>query len=167
MFSIGQKIVYKGNGLCIFRGTEEKKIAGHPVSYYLLTPCTRPNSSVLVPCANPALVEQMRPMLTREEAAALLAAPAPAEEWTESERERSAQFRAVLSEYDRPGLVRMIRILHHHKAVITAKGRRLYASDEKLYKEATELLCAELSEALSLPPEITVKRILSAETGEN
>ena len=163
MFSIGQKIVYKGNGLCIFRGTEEKKMAGHPVSYYLLTPCARPNSSVLVPCANPALVEQMRPMLSKTEAKELLSYAATAEErWTESERERTAQFRVLLSEYDRQGLVRIIRVLHRRKLALAEKSRRLYASDEKMLKEAADLLCVELSEALSISSEDAMKQLVEA-----
>lgn len=162
MFTIGQKLVYKNSGLCVYEGVQDKILAGRSVSYHVLTPCTKTNSTVLIPCDNPQLTQQMRPMMTQQQARELLdgAAQTP-DEWLDKERERTARFRGYLSEYDRSGLVRILRTLTHRRQQVEPLGRRLFAGDEKLLKEVQALLCCEIAESLSLTEDEILSRLLA------
>lgn len=162
MFTIGQKLVYKNSGLCVYEGVQDKLFAGRTVSYHVLTPCTKTTSTVLIPCDNQQLSQQMRPMLTPQQAQQLLSDAAQmSDEWLEKERERTARYRGYLSEYDRRGLVCVLRTLTHRRQQVTPLGRRLYAGDEKLLKEVQALLCCEIAESLSLSEDEILSRLLA------
>lgn len=150
MFSVGQKVLYGSNGVCSVEGVTMRRIGKDDIEYYVLKPVCSAGSTLFVPTANRALCEKIREVLSADEIRSVLDAPASEEEWIENKALRSERFREIISRGNFTELIAMIRRIHAHAEEVSANGKRLHASDERLLREAEKMICDEISLSLSI-----------------
>lgn len=152
-FQKEQYVVYGKMGVCRVADHQMLAFGGiEKEEYYILEPRRDPRSFIYVPCGNAALMERMRPLLTKEEIDTMLA-DVPQEDilWIDDRGERASHFRAIMGTQDRCQLVRLVRCLYAKKREKVAAGKKLSAADEAFLQECIHLLEEEFSLALDIP----------------
>lgn len=151
MFWAGQRVVYGSHGVCDIADIETKVIDRKKVEYFVLAPIDQPGARFYVPTANPAALEKMRPLLTRDELDALLNSEETTRDtWIPDENRRKMLYRELINRGSRADLICMIRMLHRHKAEQLAAGRKFHLCDENFLRDAEQLLSAEFSLVLGI-----------------
>jgi CarD family transcriptional regulator len=102
---------------------------------------------------NKKLVEQMRPLLTRDEIFALIHTvdDLPATEWVRDNRVRSERFKVILESGDRAAILSMMDTIREMGKLRLAEGKKNHLSDENILKKAEKLIYSEFSIVLSIP----------------
>ena len=162
MFSFGDKVTYKNNGVCILEGTVTKGSYGAQAEYYVLRPLAHPNSSVFVPCANETLTASIKPLMTPDQTREFLELlKSAAEVWDDDDRERAELLRSAVNSEDRLLIGSVIRTLSTRKEQRALAGKKLYSADERFLKEAGEILVSEISASLSVTEDEALSLILA------
>ena len=73
MFAVGDNVLYGADGVCTITEHGMRDFFGSTREYYILKPNADPSGTVYVPADNPALVEKMRRLMTKEEIDGILA----------------------------------------------------------------------------------------------
>ena len=140
MFSIGEKVMYGGTGVCVVEEiTSVKFSASQPGKpYYLLRPMYQ------VP---------IRPVMNRSEAEAVIdAMPAvPAEICTEKNLSALRNYyQKQITSFDSMDLIRLAKSIRAKKIEAEKRQKRIGSTDEKYLRRAEELLFGELAVALEI-----------------
>lgn len=152
MYQIGAYFLYGIHGVCQMTGTEERKVDGRSVFYYVLEPIDNFDSKFLVPQHNAKALAKLRPVLDRDELDVLLGSQDVREDgWIEDENQRKLYYRELIHSGDRTALLRMVHSLHQHKLQQEAAGRKLHQCDDNFLRDAQRLLSSELSLVLDIP----------------
>lgn len=151
-YKTGDVVVFGAEGLCRIEDITEKKFGKEIIQYYVLRQLMRENSVNYIPVNNEKSVSKMRPILTAEEITELIS-QMPLEEtpWIENNRERQQQFKEIILYGDSKDLIRLVRNLYIKRRQQEAKGRRLYAADERVFKDAENIVFEEISYVLDMP----------------
>lgn len=162
MYQIGQQVVCGGSGVCTVAQIGPRETGGR--LYYTLIP-RYGTETIYAPVDGKVF---LRPILTRKEAEALIAAiptipPAPVE--GNNSQLRTQYYRAALRSHSCGDLVRLIKTIYQH-----SQGRRRSMRpsqlDETYRKRAEDLLNGELAAALELEREQVPRYIRAALEGE-
>lgn len=154
MFQVGDTITYGTQGVCRIVGTEENDLGGDTVEYYVLKPVFDENATVYVPKNNRILLSKMRPVLSEQEARALLHTVQDIKTvWTDDDAKRRQEFQELLSCGDRTELCALIKTLSAHQKQQKSKGKHLHINDEAVLKQAKTLLFSEIAFALQTTPD--------------
>ncbi len=154
MFQEGDYIVYRSTGVCRVEqvAVPEDFDAAPDTLYYCLAP-VRGSGVIYVPVNSPVF---MRPILTREEAMALISAIPQIPEQPNYSRDQKAlqeQYKTQLRSHDCRTLVQMIKGIRKKSRVLTATGKSAGKTDLQYMKQAEAMLHEELSVALGIPYE--------------
>ncbi|MBR1843237.1 MAG: hypothetical protein IJ788_08210 [Oscillospiraceae bacterium] len=117
--------------------------------YYTLSPLYR-SGRVLAPVEGKVF---MRPVISREDAMALIEAiPATEEEACEERNLRmlTEHYQARLQQYDPMELVRVIKSVQKKRDLALSRGKKLGQIDERFMHRAEEMLYGELAVALKI-----------------
>ena len=148
MFEIGSYVSYRADGVCKIADIREESfgvLAEHTL-YYVLHPIHDEKSIFFIPVDNQTLVAKMRPLLSRDEIAALIKKVSERPlEWIPEAKPRANFFKNILSEGDREELIYLVRLLKVHTETTVAQGKKVYATDDSAAKRAAQLLFAEFS----------------------
>ncbi|MBR3289838.1 MAG: hypothetical protein IKI63_03560 [Clostridia bacterium] len=155
----GDVILYNPSGVCRIEDVREETFAGTAGEYYVLKPICQEGSTIYIPIENERLTQRMRPLLSPEEAEALLRKTPTRPDWIEDSRERSETYMHLLSQGDRSAMIRIIRLLSDHKAEVTRQNHKFYASDEKVLAAARRMIGEELAYVLHTTPEEALNRL--------
>ena len=140
-YQIGDVVVFGAEGLCRIEDITEKKFGKEIIQYYVLKQLMRGNS-----------VSKMRPVLTEEEITQFIRQmPSQEVPWIENNRERQQAFKEIILYGDSRDLIRLVRNLHLRREEQVAKGKKLYAADERIFKDAENIVFEEISYALNIP----------------
>ena len=155
MFSVGSNVIYGSNGVCRIEQIRSESFSGEEKEYYILTPIDDPKTVIYVPTDSPALTEQMRCLLSKEEMNSLLCRETDGEllEWVNDPRSRKELFRDILYSGDRVQLLRMLRTIHARRQQQAEQGRKLYAADEEAFARGEKLLHSEIAAVMQIHPE--------------
>lgn len=161
MYSVGETVLYGSQGVCKIVGTDEKKIGGSKVKYFVLKPVYDENSTLFVPLSNNDLMSKMRSVLSAEEIYEMIKAM-PDEDtiWIDDENERKQKYQQIISQADRKKLVQLIKTLYLHKISQQEKGRKLHQCDEIILKQAEKLLYDEFALVLKIKPDEVLPLIM-------
>ena len=151
MYQVGELIIHGSDGVCRVEKIGPLEMAGAPkgVDYYTLSPLYR-SGTIFTPVDTEVY---MRPVLTREEAEALIdRIPDIPEQASRTTNPRllSEQYRASLKSGDCVELVRLIRGVYAKGRAAAKKGRHLGQVDERSLKQAADMLHGELAVALGM-----------------
>lgn len=159
MYQPGDQVVYGIHGVCVILGTEEKTVDRQKISYLILEPIDQPGSRFYIPKDKPAAVAKLNPLLTVEEARAMLFTQEDTgNAWIADENRRKLHYRELIASADRKALLSMVRALHRHKKEQQLQGKKFHQCDENFLRDAQKLLCSEFSLVLGL----SYKQIISS-----
>ena len=150
MFGIGDIVVYGAQGICKIECTENKMIGRQKVEYYVLKPLFNENTAVFVPIENETLIAKMKPVLTTDEAYALIkkSAKLDALKYADENQKREA-YKIILASGDREKLISLIKTIRLERETRRVVGKKLNLSDEQSLRKAELLIYNELAFVLN------------------
>lgn len=163
MYAVGDKIIYGGSGVCTveeicarkFSRTEPDK------QYYKLRPVYG-TETIYVPLDSPAF---MRPVMTREEAEALIARMPQIEEQvciSSSVTMLRQQYEEFFRDHSCESYIRLVKGIY----IKGLNGKKLGQTDQRYMKRGEEVLYSELAVALGIKPAEVPAYIKAAIEGE-
>lgn len=152
MFSIGEKVMYGGTGVCVVEEiTSVKFSASQPGKpYYLLRPMYQ-TGTIQTPADSGKV--PIRPVMNRSEAEAVIdAMPAvPTEICTEKNLSALRNYyQKQITSFDSMDLIRLAKSIRAKKIEAEKRQKRIGSTDEKYLRRAEELLFGELAVALEI-----------------
>lgn len=153
MHSVGEKIMYGGAGLMEIVDIREESFADIPRKYYVLRDLhSSSDSQTFVPTDNEKLTAAMYPLLTKDEAAALISrvADIPLLECNSDNRIRAEKFKLIIESGDRVSLISLIKTVNEINRSRREEGKKNSLADESALKKAEKLIYAEFSEVLGM-----------------
>ena len=151
MLTVGQTVVYGTQGVCTVKEISMLKLGKTKGEYYALSPIDDPGSTVYVPPANEKLMSKLRPVLTGEEADALITeAVREPLEWIESDAERKSACDDIVKNGDRKQLMRLVGMLYRRRELLKDQKKHFHNVDAQYLKTAERMLHGELAYALGI-----------------
>ena len=151
MLTVGQTVVYGTQGVCTVKEISMLKLGKTKGEYYALSPIDDPGSTVYVPTANEKLMSKLRPVLTGEEADALITeAVREPLEWIESDAERKSACDDIVKSGDRKQLMRLVGMLYRRRELLKDQKKHFHNVDAQYLKTAERMLHGELAYALGI-----------------
>ena len=151
MLAVGQTVVYGTQGVCTVKEISMLKLGKTKGEYYALSPIDDPGSTVYVPTANEKLMSKLRPVLTGEEADALITeAVREPLEWIESDAERKSACDDIVKNGDRKQLMRLVGMLYRRRELLKDQKKHFHNVDAQYLKTAERMLHGELAYALGI-----------------
>ncbi len=143
MISIGEKYVYKMNGVCTLSAEESHD--GAP--FYKLIPMTDPTLTIFVPADRAPL----RSPMTGAQAKALLDSVENMENvWVDDSRTRRKKIDSIMSEGGIFELTAMVKSLYGKKQERRRAGKSMYSYEDTVLRNAMKSVCGELAYSLGL-----------------
>ncbi len=154
MYQVGQLIIYGGEGVCRVEAVGALAMAGvkRDRPYYTLTPLYRPGR-IYTPVDTTVF---MRPILSREEAEALVRSIPDIEAASCSHRNPrilGEYYQEMMRTRSCHSMVRIIKMAQHKGQARRARGSKPGQVDERYLKRAEEMLYGELAVSLGIPRE--------------
>ncbi len=166
MFSIGNYVVYRAEGVCVISDIREESFGaiGTKNKYYILSPVSDDRSTVFVPMDNECLCSMMRKLLSAEEIHSLAEAlMAQRMDWISDNRARNARFREILSLGDRSELIVLVNTLQEHTDRLLSENKKPTGMDENTLRRAKRMLFDEFSVTTDLASEDDIVSLLRGE----
>lgn len=151
MFAPGDLVVYGGEGVCRVEKIGPAAIPGADKTklYYTLLPLYR-TGQVITPVDTRVL---MRPVMTEEEALALIKTLADLEPDAGpagNPRLLKEHYQSVVASYDCAAMIRLIRAVACKQKCALDRGKKPSQLDERYLKQAEDRLYGELGAALKI-----------------
>ena len=151
MLTVCQTVVYGTQGVCTVKEISMLKLGKTKGEYYALSPIDDPGSTVYVPTANEKLMSKLRPVLTGEEADALITeAVREPLEWIESDADRKSACDDIVKNGDRKQLMRLVGMLYRRRELLKDQKKHFHNVDAQYLKTAERMLHGELAYALGI-----------------
>lgn len=152
MFSIGEKIMYGGTGVCVVEDITDVKLSRleQPKPYYILRPLYQ-SGTIQTPVENNKV--PIRPVMTRTEAEELVDGIPEITASICYEKNLSAlrnHYQQQLSSFDCRDLIRMTKSIYAKKKDAESRQKKIGVTDEKFLRRAEDLLFGELAVALEI-----------------
>ena len=129
------------------------------ILYYLMKPIEDKKEKIYVPVSNSD--SRLRLCMTKEKAWNLIKRiPEIPTAWTNNEKMRELNYKAVIKENDPEALVAIIKMIYERKQKRLAQGKKCTATDARYFQMAENLLYMELGVALGKPKEEICKTII-------
>lgn len=142
MYSIGDVVLYGGEGICRISGIEDKKIGGQKMSYYTLKPVDGRNSLFFVPIEGEIADRKLRNIIPAEEIVKIVSG-AEIKPWMEDDHERRETYRSAIGNADRSALSSLVKMVEKHREELRSTGHKLHKTDEYFLQETERLLAGE------------------------
>ena len=152
MFSIGDKIMYGGTGVCVVEGITSVKLSGmeRARDYYVLRPMYQ-SGTIQTPVDNEKI--PIRPVMTRAEAERLVDTIPMVNAVMCTEKNLSAlrnHYQQQMSSFDCLDLIRVTKSIYAKKKDAEKRQKKIGMTDEKFLRRAEDLLFGELAVALDI-----------------
>ncbi|MDO4302177.1 MAG: CarD family transcriptional regulator [Clostridia bacterium] len=162
MYKINDTVLYGKYGVCKIDNIAAENFTGKNMEYYCLKPAYSEGTVIYVPRENDRLVSKMKKVLSKEEIDELIFKTKNTELiWYADEKVRKDKYNAILSEGDRGKILQLINALYINKTEREAIGKKMYACDEKIMKEAERLIHEEFAVVLNIKPDEVVDYIVN------
>lgn len=152
MYSVGDKIMYGGTGVCVVEDITMIKLAGmdKPRQYYTLRPMYQ-SGTIQTPVDNDKI--PIRPVMTRTEAEELVDGIPGIDAIICYEKNLSAlrnHYQQQMSTFECRDLIRMTKSIYAKKKDAESRQKKIGMTDEKFLRRAEDLLFGELAVALDI-----------------
>ena len=151
---IGDRILYGALGVMEIVDIVSEGSFDNQKTYYVLKDIySSAHAKTYVPTDNERLSMQMYPLLDKNQLLLLLdgAGAACTSVWSENNRERMEEYRAVMESGDRTALISLIKSVEQMGRMRSEIGKKNYISDEDAKRRALRLLSLEAATVLSIP----------------
>ncbi len=167
MFHIGQFVVYNSTDVCRVEAIGALDfVRDSDARYYTLRPFQSScKAKIYIPVDTAVF---MRKIMTREEARLYLTELERMETKPSGIKKRSLlmeHYQGMLSTHNTSEHLRLFKQLYQKDAEAANSGKMLNSADVIFYQQVTKLLSEEISLALHEPPEVSVKRLRAAASG--
>ncbi len=155
-YTIGDTVVYGGNGVCKVSEIEMKNLFGDgEEEYYVLTPLfLRQASTLYVPVNNEKMTSKIKPVISRNEARELVKnIPNIVVDWIEDKNKRKDTFAHLINFGTREDIIGIINLINEHREKLSADGKKLNMQDEKILNEAEKRMNGEFAVAFNIMPD--------------
>lgn len=153
-FQIGDQVVYGAHGVCKIVDFTQQTVDRKKKNFYVLESLGHSGMRICFPADNPAVLNQLRPLIRKQELLDLLASDRIRQNcWIADEGQRKLRYKELISGGDRVFLLQMIHSLQQHKKEQLSQGRKFHLCDDNFLRDAIRLLNMEFSEVLEIPPE--------------
>ncbi|MBS5733395.1 MAG: hypothetical protein KHW87_01640 [Clostridiales bacterium] len=154
MFEINAVFKYGASGIYRLREIKQANVTGETKEYYVLQSVSCATTSTMIPADNPVLTDKMYPILTEEQARALLdRVPTLQTEWIINDKDRAATFKTWMESDDRAQIFAMVKAIRAHRKEFSEKGKKLRSADEITLNRAEKLLFEEIHTATGITPD--------------
>ena len=152
MYSVGDKIMYGGTGVCVVEEITMVKLSGmdRPKQYYILRPMYQ-SGTIQTPVDNEKI--PIRPVMSRSEAEKLVDGIPGIDASICYEKNLSAlrnHYQQQMSSFDCRDLIRMTKSIYAKKKDAESRQKKIGMTDEKFLRRAEDLLFGELAVALDI-----------------
>ncbi|WMJ22829.1 CarD family transcriptional regulator [Paludicola sp. MB14-C6] len=154
MFQVNDIITYGLHGVCTISEITKKELDGKRIEYYILKPINDDNSTISIPVHNEKLTAKMRPTLSKDEIYSLIK-ELPKEEinWIDNENLRVKQYKELLGSGNPKKILILLKSLYLHKIEQEKMNKKLHMIDERILKNAEEVLYNQFSYSLNTSQE--------------
>ena len=162
MFAINDCVFYCNTGVCRIVDVKSQKVGGSEAKEcYVLKPIFNSSSIIYVPIDHDELLNNMRPVMTKDEIHRLIQ-DVPGEEsvWIDNERERGKDYLTRLRSCSSRELMKLIKVLYEEKLRKKGIGKCLSSTDTKIMVTAEKLLYEEFAFVLGIDTKAVVPYIL-------
>lgn len=151
MYQVGEMIIYGGEGVCRVEAVGKLRMAGvnKEKDYYTLSPLYR-DGKIYTPVDTQVF---MRPVISREEAEALIRSIPDIQAAACSERNLrllNEHYQSLIRSRDCTDMVQVIKAAYEKRQERKSQGGKPSQVDERYMKRAEELLHGELAVALGI-----------------
>ncbi len=149
-FAIGDLLIYGETGVCRVMDIVEKEFLGVVQSCYQLMPFYQ-SCAIFTPVDNSTVY--MRPIISREEADAIIASiPSiqPLNISAASPRQLTEKYTGIIKLHDCEKLAELAVSIYKKRENMLAQKKKLSAIDERFMKKAEDLLFGELAVVLGI-----------------
>lgn len=152
MFSVGDKVMYGGTGVCVVEDITSLKLSGMDKArdYYVLKPIYQ-SGIIQTPVDNNKV--PIRPIMTRSQAEALVDTIPQVDAVICTEKNLSAlrnHYQQQMSTFDCVDLIRMTKSIYAKKREAESRQKKIGMTDEKYLRRAEDLLYGELAASLGI-----------------
>jgi CarD family transcriptional regulator len=159
MFKVNDYIIYGSTGVCQITDITTEENGKGEIQYYVLKPVYQDNLIIKVPVNSKSVL--MRPIITRDEAEALIAGmPEIETTWIEDTRERRNMYQAALKSGNTDEMAKIIKTIHLEREARILSGKKLPMTDENMMNAAERQLYQEIATALNISPDEVLPYIL-------
>lgn len=170
MFNVGDYMICGANGVCKVEEIGPLEVSGMIKErlYYTLRPVYASESTVFTPVDNEKII--MRPILTKEEAQALINDMPNIETfWIDDDKRREVLYKEALHSCECRDLVKIIKTCYLNGQARLAAGKKATMGDKKYFQMAEEHLYGELALSLEMDKsevkEFVVSKVKKLENG--
>ena len=151
MFQVNDVVMRGTSGICKIVDIRKENFRGAPEMYYVLQPINE-KTTIFCPVESDKL--KIRKLLTREEIDELIGSMPNRENiWIENDTERKDKFNAILKHGDHAELISLLKTLYRKREEKKELGKKFHIADERVMKEAEQLLHGEFAYVLGIGEE--------------
>lgn len=154
--NIGENVRYGGHGVCRVERVAEVPFPDHEHMRLCceLRPVSNKGMTILVPVDTEALCAKIKPLFTKEEVDAMLEAlPSLPTLWIEDRKQRTMEFRRMISAGDAQTLLQLLRTMEKQQGILRAAKKKLSAADLAAWKDAARVIEEEIAYSLDISTE--------------
>lgn len=162
MYKIGDTVVHPASGVCRIEDIEDRSFAGgERRKYYVLkTMYDAVATTIHIPVDGDMV--KLRRLLDSCDIVDIIRTVSVKEPmWLDDTSARKERFQGILKEGDHGRILQMICEIHIKRLERERDGKRIYASDDKILKEAERLIHQEFAHILDISPDSVSDFILS------
>jgi CarD family transcriptional regulator len=160
MFSIGDKVIYSSQGICVIDDICEKKYFGVKKKYYILHPLDNPNLVISTPVDNDKVT--IMELVNRNEAEEILESfKAPGISWIESWDQRNHIYTGIVKKGNRREISKILNTLLRKKQQVELNKKKLSEKDSRLLEFVQNTLFSELAMSLNTTSEAIHEKVIS------
>lgn len=154
-FKINDTVMYGNCDICKIVDIRNEKFSDNEQLYYVLKPVYDERSTIYCPVDSELV--KLRKLLTKDEVYELIALmPDTETEWIENDQERKQRFNDLLRNGNHQQLVKLLKTLYYNRELKTREGKKFYATDERVMKEAEKIVHGEIAHVLDISLEEVV-----------
>lgn len=152
MYHVSDTVLYGADGVCKIVEIARKQFTQDTKGvYYVLKPVYHESATIFIPVQNQMLTDKMRPVLSKAEILSIIQTMPDLEAlWIADENKRHKTYEEIIRSGDRMQIIRMIKALYSHEKQQLKQGRKFHTADQKLMKEAENMLYEEFAYVLGI-----------------
>lgn len=160
MFSVGDLVIYSGQGICKIDEICDKTFLDVTREYYILHPIENPRLKISVPVDNDDVL--MKSLINKDEAEEIMESfKLPGMDWIEIPNHRLQVYNSIVKKGKRKEISMIVNTLMRKKIELENNGRKFDERDKKLLISIQDILFSELAHTLDTTTEAINERINS------
>ena len=152
-FNIGDKLWYGNVGVVVLCDVRHETVGSAEIEYYVLSDyMSKSASQIFIPTSNSGLVQNMRPLMTKEEVDAFLASikDIPSAEYFPQNKQRAEKYKRLVDSGVYRDMISVIKAVRYGGALREREGKKNFIIDENLMNKAIRLMATEIAVVLGI-----------------